>query len=114
MHGVATCNFAALSGCTQLVRGSTHRAGGISDLVTSDGPDLCKVLVGCPIERSDHSHVGIVLDMSLGAPSFDFSQDVVLKSRLTWRAVRSDVAQMPWVAIVRSPVMVDVSRCGAL
>ena len=49
VHGVATCDFAALSGCTQLVRGSTHRAGGILDLVMSDVSDLCKVRVGCPL-----------------------------------------------------------------
>ena len=34
---------------------------------------------GSPIERSDHSHVGILLDLSLGAPGFDFSQELVLK-----------------------------------
>ena len=49
-----------------------------------------------------------MLDLALGAPGFDFSQEVVLKSRVNWRAVRSDVAHMPWGAIVRSPVMVDV------
>ena len=52
VHGVATCDFAALSGCTQLVRGSIHHAGGILDLVMSDVPDLCKVRVGYPI--GDH------------------------------------------------------------
>ena len=81
VHGVATCDFAALSGCTQLVRGSTHRAGGILALVWFDVPDLCKVRVGCPIGRSDHSHVGIVLHWSLGSPGFDSSQEVV-KSRV--------------------------------
>ena len=43
VHGVATCDFAALSGCTKLVHGSTHRACSIADLVMSDVPDLCKV-----------------------------------------------------------------------
>ena len=38
-HCVATCDFAALSRCTQLVRGSTHRAEGILYLVMSDVPD---------------------------------------------------------------------------
>ena len=102
------CDFAALSGCTQLVHGSTHRAVGILDLVMSDVPDLCKVQVGCPIGRSDHSHIGAVLDLSLGAPCFDFGQVVVLKSTVNWRAVRLDVAQMLWGVIVRSSVMVDV------
>ena len=40
--------------------------------------------------------------MSLGVPGFDFRQEVVLKSRVNWRAVRSDIAQMPWGVIVRS------------
>ena len=31
-----------------------------------------------------------------------------MKSKVNWRAVRSDVAQMPWNAIVRRPVMVEV------
>ena len=31
-----------------------------------------------------------------------------MKSKVNWRAVRSDVAQMPWDVIVRGPVMVDV------
>ena len=41
-----------------LVRGSTHRAGG---LVMFDVLDLCKVRVGCPFGRSVHSRVGIVV-----------------------------------------------------
>ena len=43
--GVATCDFAALSGFTQLVRGFSHCAGDILDLVMSDFPDLCKVRI---------------------------------------------------------------------
>ena len=31
VHDVATCDFASLSGCTQLVYGSNHRAGVIFD-----------------------------------------------------------------------------------
>ena len=46
VHGVATCGSASLAGCTQLVRGSTNRAGGILDLAMSDVPDLCEVRVG--------------------------------------------------------------------
>ena len=49
-----------------------------------------------------------MLDLSLGAPGYDFSQEVVLKSRVNCRAVLSYVAQMTWGAIVRSLVMVDV------
>ena len=56
----ATHDFASLSDSTQQVRDSSYR--------TDDIPDLCKVRVGCPIGRPDHSHIGIVLDLSLGAP----------------------------------------------
>ena len=38
VHGVTSCDFAALFGCTQQVRGSTHRADG----KMSDVPYLCK------------------------------------------------------------------------
>ena len=60
----------------------------------SDVPDLCKVRIGWPIRRTERSHVSIVLDLSLGAPGFDFSQKVVLKLRVDWRAVRPDVARI--------------------
>ena len=46
--------------------------------------------------------------MLLAAPGFDFSQEVVLKSSVNWRVVRSDVAQMLWGVIVRSTVMIDI------
>ena len=45
----------------------------------SDIPDLREVRVSCLIGRSDHFHVGTVLDWSLGGPDFEFSQKVVLK-----------------------------------
>ena len=48
-----------------------------------------------PFGRSDHARVRNVLDLSLGAPGFDFSKEVMLNSRVNWRAVYSDVAQMP-------------------
>ena len=107
VHGAATYDFASLSGCTQLVRGSSHRAGVILNLVISDVPNLYKVRVGCRIGRFDHSLL-VGLDLSLGAPGFDFSYEVVLKSRVNWRAVCSAVAQMPWGVIVRCPLMFDV------
>ena len=58
----------------------------------SDVRDLC---LGCPVGRYGHSHVVIVINLSLGALGIDFSQEVVLKSRINWQDVRSVVAQMP-------------------
>ena len=51
------------------------------DLVTPDVPGLCKVWIGCPIGRYDHSLVGIVLALLLSASGFDFSQGVVSNLR---------------------------------
>ena len=42
------------------------------------------------------------------APGFVVYQEVVLKSRVNWQVVRSDVAQMPWGVIIHSPVIGDV------
>ena len=58
MHGAATDDFASLSGCSQFVIGSTH----------------CE-RIGCIIRRSDNCFASFVLDISLGAPSFDFSEE---------------------------------------
>ena len=40
VYSVENCDFVSLFGCTQLVRGSTHSAGGILDLVMPYVPDL--------------------------------------------------------------------------
>ena len=67
-----------LPGWLQLVCGSTHRVCGILYMVMTEVPDLCKVKLGCPILRSEHSHVNIVLDFSLGAPVFYLSKIVFI------------------------------------
>ena len=96
-------------GYTQRFRGSTHRTGGILDFVLSDIPDVWKVMVEFSIIRSDHSHVCTVLDdLLLCAHGFNTSYEVVLKFRVIWRAVRLDVAQMPWDVIGRRSVMMDI------
>ena len=53
-HGVAAFEFATVSGCDQLVFGSTHARGGILDLLMTDVPDLIRVAVVAPIGNSDH------------------------------------------------------------
>ena len=65
VHGIGSCFVIAW-------RPSTFFMAPLIDMVISDVSDLCKVRVGCPIARSDHSHVGIVIDLSLGAPGIDF------------------------------------------
>ena len=38
-HGIAALNFATLTDCTQMVRGPTHQAGSVLDLVLTDVPE---------------------------------------------------------------------------
>ena len=47
-HGVAAFDFATVSGCDQLVVGSTHARGGTLDLLMTDVPDLVRVAVVAP------------------------------------------------------------------
>ena len=42
-HGVATFDFATVSGCDQLVVGPIHEPGGTFDLLMTDVPDLVRV-----------------------------------------------------------------------
>lgn len=101
-HGVAARDFGSLSDCTQLVAGSTHRLGGVLDLVFSDVPDLCKVSVAAPIGRSDHSHLCIDLEITSTLPGFDVARVVPLKTRVNWAAVRKKITELPWQSIYRS------------
>ena len=105
--GIAAHNFASLSDCSQLVQGATHRAGGVLDLVLTNVPDLCNVVIGGPIGRSDHNHIGLTVNTSARAPSFDCSSEVLLKTRVNWDTVRERVSQFPWSHICRSDTMVD-------
>ena len=107
-HGVAARDFSNLSDCTQMVTGSTHRLGGVLDLVFTDVPDLCKVSVAVPIGRSDHSHVCLELEITSTLPGFDVACVVPLKTRVNWDAVRAKVVELPWQSIYRSDDPVDV------
>ena len=106
-HGRAAQDFATMTDCAQLVRESTHRLGGILDLVMCNVPDLCQTFVGGCIGRSDHCHLKVVLDMSTSSPGFDFAQHVPLKSRANWNGVRAELSALNWGAICRSHVMID-------
>ena len=91
-----------------MVTGSTHRLGGVLDLVFTDVPDLCKVSVAVPIGRSDHSHACLELEITSTLPGFDVACDVPLKIRVNWDAVRAKVIELPWQSIYRSDDPVDV------
>ena len=56
--GVTAFDFTTMSGCDQLVVGSTHAHAGTVDLPMTDIPDLVWVAVVASIGKSDHSSVG--------------------------------------------------------
>ena len=47
-HCVAAFDFAAVSGCDQLIVCSTHARGGTLDLLTTDVPDQIRVALSAP------------------------------------------------------------------
>ena len=63
-HGVVAFDFATVSGCDQLVVGSTHARGGTLDLLMTDVPYLVWVSVVAPRGNSDHSSLSAVISMA--------------------------------------------------
>ena len=57
-HGVATFNFATVSGCDQLVVGPTHARGGTLDILMTEVTDLVWVNVLAATGNSDSLSVG--------------------------------------------------------
>ena len=53
-HGRSARDFSDMADCRQMVVDPTHRDGGVLDLVLTDVPDLCEVVTGCSLGRSDH------------------------------------------------------------
>ena len=68
-HGVAALDFAAVSGCDQLVIGPTHALGGTLDLLMTDVPDLVRVSVVAPLGSSDHSSLSTAISMAQAVPT---------------------------------------------
>ena len=54
-HGAAAFDYAAASGCDQLVVGPTHARGEKLTLLMTDVPDLVWVAIVAPIGNSEHS-----------------------------------------------------------
>ena len=74
-HGVAALDFATVSGCDQLVIGSTHARGGTLALLMTDVPDLVRVA------------------------NLRVSRRVLLKHRVNWSAVCDAIGVLPWRSI---------------
>ena len=68
-HGVASFDFATVSGCDQSVVRPTHTRGGTLDLLMTDIPDLVRVAVVAPIGNSDNSSLSAVISMAQAVPN---------------------------------------------
>ena len=95
-HGVAAFDFAAVSGCDQLVVGPTHAGGGTLVLLMTDVPDLVRVSVVAPICNSDHSSLSAVISMAQIVPNLCVSRKVFLKHQVNWNTVCGAMEDIPW------------------
>ena len=94
-HGVAAFDFGTVSGCDQLVVGSTHTHGGTLDLLTTDVPDLVRVAGLAQIGNSDHSSLSAVISMAQAVSNLCVSSKVFLK-HVNWNAVCGAIRELPW------------------
>ena len=53
-HGLRAMDFAAESGCEQIIHRPTHRSGNTLDLIFTDAPAIVASNVGSPVGTSDH------------------------------------------------------------
>ena len=95
-HGVVAFDFATISGCDQLVVGSTHARGVTLDLLMTDVPDLVPVAVVAPIGNSDHSSLSAVISMAQAVPNLCVSWKVSLKHQVNWNTVCGAIRELPW------------------
>ena len=86
-HGVAAFDFATVSGCDQLVVGTTNTRGGTLDLLMTDVLDLVRVGVVAPVGNPDHSSVSAVISMTPAVPNLCVSRKVFLKHQVNWNTV---------------------------
>ena len=68
-HGIATFDFATVSGYDQMVVGPTHAHVRTLDLLMTDVPDLVRGAVVAPIGNSDHSSLSTVISMAQEVPN---------------------------------------------
>ena len=106
-HGVASYDFATVSGCDQLVVGPPHARGGTLYLMT-DVPDLVQVAVVAPIGNSDHSSLLAVILMAQAVPNLCVSSKVFLKQHGNWNTVFGVIREPPWHNIWLSDYLVEV------
>ena len=95
-HGVASFDFAAVSGCDQLVVSPTQASGGTLDLLMTDVPDIVRVSVGAPIGNSDHSSLSAVISMAQAVPNLCVIRKVFLKHQINWNTVCGSMQDLAW------------------
>ena len=71
-------DIATVTGCDQLVIGSTHARGETLDLLMTDVPELVWVAV-IALCSSDHSTLSIAISMAQAIPKLYVSRRVLLK-----------------------------------
>ena len=107
-HEVAAFDFSTVSGCDQLVVGSTHARGGTFDLLITHVPDLVLVCVVAPIGNSDHSSLSAVISRAQTVPNLCVSRKVFLKHQVNWNTVCGAIREQPWRNIWLSDNPVEV------
>ena len=112
-HGVAAFDFGTMSGCNQLVVGSTHARGGTLGLLMTEVPDIIWVCVVAPIGNSDHSSLLAVISMAQAVPNLCVSRKVFLKHQVNWNTVCGPMQDLIWCIIwsVHNPVEVLNEHC---
>ena len=107
-RGFASLDFATVSGCDQLVVGTTHARGETFDLLMTDVPHLVRVEVVPPIGNSDHSSLSAVILMAQAVPNMCVSRNVFLKHQVNWNTVCSAMQDLPWRQIWSADNPVEV------
>ena len=107
-HGVAAFDFATVSGCDQLVFGTTHARAGSLDLLMTDVPGLVRVAVVATIGNSDHSSLSVVISMAQAVPYLCVSREVFLKPQVNWNIVCGAIWELHWGSIWLSDNLVEV------
>ena len=107
-HGVAAFDFAAVSGCDQLVVSPTHAHGGTLDLLMTDVADLVRVAVVAPIGSADRSSLSAVISMAQAVPNLCVSRKVFLKHQVNWDTACGAIRELPWSNIWLSDNPVEV------
>ena len=95
-YGLAAFAFATVSGCDQLVVGSTSVRGGTLDLLITDVHDLARVDAVALIGNLDRSSLSVVISMAQAVPNFCICRKVSLKHQFNWYIVCSAIHYLSW------------------